>query len=540
VAAAVLVVPALVWLALEGRAYPPLERHQAGDYAKIELYTRLAAEGSLRVGAESRFHVHQPGPMFFYAAAPIYKLMGGTTKGMAAAALVWNMVFLVLVLRSASRLAPGSGPFVAAVLLGVFVHARGIGFLLSPWNPHVGMLPFGLALLAGARLATGEGRALPLLALATTAVVQCQMAWGLPMVLVVGTGLILCLWPRGRRRLGIPTDGQGLSRSDLVAALLVSSVLWVLPVVDEIVGDYRNFHRILAMSERQRSRAPRPWTDTLPPSVRALNLRRDGLPPIEALSWGWRDRLDPRMASGRPLAWVSARDRAWAVAALGSLALAGGLAWRRRSPAAALAVITAVGLVSLPLVVRYMPGKRFPPYLYQWAAMLTLVALLALGTELLARVPRLRALARGWPGAVLLLTLPVLLLSDAVRAQAGRSESRDARSVAFERIARDLRARVEEDLPGGRRFLIRVAPGARQGTVIGLILAFDKSGLRFRVEPFGSCRIEGRFTPRGDEWGELLIGDLPPLAGSIKLGEPGGVSVVWQLPWRTTPPVRSP
>ena len=141
---------------------------------------------------------------------------------------------------------------------------------------------------------------------------------------------------------------------------------------------------------------------------------------------------------------------------------------------------------------------------------------------------------------MVLLAVPVLLLSDAVRAQAGRSASRDGRSVAIEGIAEDLRTRVEKDLPRGRRFLVRVDPTARQGSVIGLILALDKFGLRFGVEPFGSCRIEGRFTPRGDEWGELLIGDLPALPGSSKLGDVGGVRIAWQLPWRMKPPSTSP
>src|SRR5512140_3996959 len=82
-----LLLPALVWLSLEGRAYPASEPYATGDYAKIELYTRLAAEGSQRVGTESRFHIHQPGPSFFYAIAPVYLLFGGTTRSLAMATL---------------------------------------------------------------------------------------------------------------------------------------------------------------------------------------------------------------------------------------------------------------------------------------------------------------------------------------------------------------------------------------------------------------------------------------------------------------------
>ena len=148
-----LVLTGVAWLALEGRAYPPFEPYQTGDFAKIELYTRLAAEGSQRVGTESRFHIHQPGPSFFYAAAPVYVLMGENTRGMAVASLLWNVAFLLALLRGVGRLAPGTGPLVAALLLAAFVQARGPGMLLSSWNPHVAMLPYLVVLLSSARLA---------------------------------------------------------------------------------------------------------------------------------------------------------------------------------------------------------------------------------------------------------------------------------------------------------------------------------------------------------------------------------------------------
>ena len=174
-AAAALVLPALAWLALEGRVYPRFEPYMTGDYAKIELYTRLAAEGSQRLGTESRFHIHHLGPTFFYFAAPIYTLFGETTRGMAVAALAWNVLFVVALLAGANRLAPRTGPVVGAVLLFFFLEARGIGWMLSSWNPHIAMLPFGVALVAAARLATGQGRALPVLALAGSVVLQGHM-----------------------------------------------------------------------------------------------------------------------------------------------------------------------------------------------------------------------------------------------------------------------------------------------------------------------------------------------------------------------------
>lgn len=533
--AVALLLPALVWLALEGRAYPPFEPFQTGDFAKIELYTRLAAEGSQRVGTESRFHIHQPGPSFFYAAAPFYLLSGETTRAMAIASLAWNAFFLLLFLRSASRLAPGSGPFVAALLLAVFLNARGPGMLISSWNPHVAMLPFGVLLLASARIATGEARALWLVVLAASAVLQSQVAWLLGAAIPASAGLALLLLPRLRGALGIPTLGPGLGLKSATAAVLVASLMWALPVIDEFTGEYQNFHRILAL--RQDPRPPTPWLETLRPAAQALNLRRDGEPPESAYNWGaYNLAFDPRLpaaaAALRRADWPAADELQAGLTVL-ALLICGVLAARRRAPVAALAVIAGVGLLTVPLVVRYMPGRAFPPYLFMWGAMVTLVSLVFVGTEGLAHSPGLRS--RRWLGATLLALVPVALIADAVRTQPFLTTPRDPRSMLLEQVTAEVRERAREDLPRGRRFLVRVAPYEDQFTAIGLILALDKAGLHFGVEPFGSCRIEGRFTPRDDEWAELLMGNLEPGPVARRIGPTDGPSFVWQAAWRAKP-----
>ena len=435
----VLVIPAVAWLALEGRVYPAFEPYMTGDYAKIELYTRLAAEGSQRLGTESRFHIHHLGPAFFYFAAPIYMLLGGTTKGMAVAALVWNLLFLVALLRGASRLAPGTGPWVAALLLFAFLQARGVGWLLSSWNPHLAMLPFGVALIACARLATGEGRALWVLALAGSVVIQGHMVWAPPLVLAGAAGLVLCLWPAARRALRIPTRGEGLALAPIVAALAVACVLWALPVYDELTGEYKNLHRILTMGTEEYE--PRSWTESLGPCLRALELRRDGQAPGASFEWGARNvGVDPRLGMGGTAGDITEtftpREALWAAALAAGLVACFAMGARRGAATAPLALAALLAAAALPVVARQSPGRELPWYLLQWGAMVTLVALLAVGVEAIERSRRLAQWARGRAGQALLAALSVLLLATAVRAQhAAGPPARNPRAIAVERLS---------------------------------------------------------------------------------------------------------
>ena len=159
-------------------------------------------------------------------------------------------------------------------------------------------------------------------------------------------------------------------------------------------------------------------------------------------------------------------------------------------------------------VARTAPGALSFGYVLHWVALVGVAAALVVGAEAASLWPRLAAALRGGPGRVLLLLACALLLAGNVREwREAATPPRHPDSVRAEALAQAVRAQlaVETRWP----FLLRVGPGADPRVALGLILALDKAHLRFTVEPFGPYLLVGRFTPRGDEVGQLLLGDIP-------------------------------
>jgi hypothetical protein len=491
---AALLLLALGLLAFPRELCPPVGTCPVSDYAKIELYTRLASEGAQRVGTESRFHFHHPGPSFFYFAVPFYRLLGQRSEGLGLAALAWNLLALIVMVRCAGRLAPPAGPFLMLAVMAWYIHSRGLCWLLSSWNPNTALFPFGVALLASAILATGEGWALALWVLSASAAVQSHIVWALPVGMSGAAGLLLGCWPRARRALGVPSAGPGPGRAALFAALVAAALMWALPVYDEFSSEYRNFHRILA-GNPSRPEA-RPWPEVASAVVRGLLPTQIGLHEEPSPS------VPPEPKPTTPEALAS-------LLLIGALVLGGALAARRRSALAALA----------------------------WV--LGLMAVFLAAAEAAARAPRLAARAAGPLGALVLLLVSALLLADNLRPwRVAGPPPRSASSDQVEHLATQIRQQLPLRTPTW--VLVRVSPEAEPGIALGLILALDKAKLRLRVEPFGSCRLVGHFTPRGDETSELLIGELAA-SGAVLLARAGDLNVYWRpaaMIRRYRPPLR--
>ena len=153
----IVLAPALLLLgsALTGRGLET-DLPATGDYAALELYTRLAAQGRQLLGPYSRFGFHHPGPAYFYASVPLYVLSGERFAGILLTAALVNVVSIALMLRRLAREGGGAALLAGALVIALFLSWRGPGWLFSAWNPNVAVLPFGVALVSFAAVAAGR------------------------------------------------------------------------------------------------------------------------------------------------------------------------------------------------------------------------------------------------------------------------------------------------------------------------------------------------------------------------------------------------
>jgi hypothetical protein len=464
-----------------------------GDRAAMEMYTRLATEGAQLLGPYSRFHVHHPGPAFFYASAPLYALLGGRSEALALCALLWNAAALAVLLRYAAAAGPaGTGAAVAALL--AFTAARGPAWLLSPWNPNLAILPFGAALFAAARVAAGDVRALPVAAVFASLAVQTHVATApaLAAIAVVAAGL----WIANRGRAPNAGDRAAMVRAFAIATGALC-VLWALPVVEQLTSPEGNLGRLAStLAVRHETRSPGTALSAVAAAFFGLAT------PSRVLAPAWADVLF--------------------VLSCGALVLVGVRRRRHDAFAAALALVCLAGLGAAVLGTRQAAG-RLMPYLLRWVFMLTVAAAVALA-EAFARGAPSRAAARVSPPLRAAGGLAAVGVAFALGAfTPAERRSRDSN------IVRSLRRQLGErsELRSGR-FLVEVASGVDRGKAVGLLLALDKRGLDFAIRPFGPFKFGGHWQPTGREAGTLLLTKAE--AEERPVARAGRLAVAWRAP----------
>lgn len=223
---AILLSPFLV-AALHGLV---IEWAPASDFAIIEARTAdVGTANTPLTGPFSRTGFDHPGPAFFIAAAPLYRLMGSDPRALLVTAAAVNALSVGWVLWMLRRRMPMGAAGIATIIVGVMVLGQSLNdVLFDPWNPSVAIFPFLAFLVALWRVADAEASALVVAVVAGSWSLQNHFGFALPVVVPFVVALAL-----GWRWLWYERRSNGWWFGGAVFAGLV---MWTPPLIDQLAG----------------------------------------------------------------------------------------------------------------------------------------------------------------------------------------------------------------------------------------------------------------------------------------------------------------
>lgn len=229
--------------------------YEAGDFAADALQIIEAKHGRETLGPYSRWRFHHPGPAFFYVYAGgeflFYDLLGIVSSPHNAHVLTGVLLQSFFFASSIAILSyyHRRWRFVLLVLILALIHFRLTEHaFLSIWTTHQLLLPFLCMILAGASVATGRLRHLPLLALASGFLIHGHVAQMLFVgaVWFVVSLLFLSRWRRWRRVISLSAVLRRLrGRNPLLLATVTAAVFSAPLVLEALHGRHGNFAAIL-------------------------------------------------------------------------------------------------------------------------------------------------------------------------------------------------------------------------------------------------------------------------------------------------------
>lgn len=179
-----------------------------------------------------------PGPISFWALAPVYRLLGGSAWSLFVGVVVMNATAIALTLwiavrRGGARLALG---FAAG--LAVLVNLYGTQVLTEPWNPYMPVMWWPLTLLAVWAVLCDDLPMLPVAVFAASFCMQTHISYlglvgGLMAIAAAGLAVRAVMLRGDRpalRRLGLWTG----------ASVALGVTLWLPTLVEQVTGDPGN------------------------------------------------------------------------------------------------------------------------------------------------------------------------------------------------------------------------------------------------------------------------------------------------------------
>ncbi|HEV7758315.1 MAG TPA: hypothetical protein VGO78_04980 [Acidimicrobiales bacterium] len=205
------------------------------DNAMIEMRVRDVGGGQtplLGLGGRLRgFGVtgSHPGPLSFYALAPVYRVAGAGGWALLVAAAVASSVAAGLAVWLGHRRGGWPMAVVVGLVSGLLMRSYGAWRLVDPWNPHLPLAWWLVYLLAVWSLLCGDVAMLPVAVFAGSYCAQTHIPY---VGLVVGLGLLAAgALVRQRRRDGVRSRRWTVWTAGSAGLALL---LWLPPLVQQV------------------------------------------------------------------------------------------------------------------------------------------------------------------------------------------------------------------------------------------------------------------------------------------------------------------
>lgn len=441
-----------------------------------------------RIGSLGQQGSH-PGPLSFWALAPLAKLFGGSTWGLQAATGALNVLASFLALWMARRRG-GTG-----VLLGVgaalaaLLAFYGPDILTEAWNPYLPVMWWFVFLIAVWSVWCEDFATLPILVFAASFCLQTHISYtGL------GAGLsgLTALWLAWCLR-KYWTDRA--ARRSLLGWIGVSAglgvLLWLPPVIQQLTGEHGNL-RILY------DHFTNPPEEAVGPRVGARVIL------VHLNPW--------RLVTGQ-----DAMQGATLPGALFAIAWLGAAVVAVRSKVRTLIRLDLV--VGVALALAFVSASRIFGflwfYLVLWSWSITVLMLVGIGWTIAVAVSRREPTDRrsslATAGiAVVTVVLVAALTSFVVESAQAEPPDRESSEMLRALVPPAAARLASGDVPGrgreGKYWVTWTDPYSIGGAGFGLVDALDRRGFRVGVEPrFERSMTRGRSFPRGDATAEVHL-----------------------------------
>jgi hypothetical protein len=465
-----------------------------GDQTFIELHVRDLGRHAVLTGPFSRYDWDHPGPLIYYALAPLYWLTGASPQSLAITPLLTNAACVVAITALVRRRAGNAAAIWTLVVLAIYLRVFGAGSLRNNWNPDFPVLPCALMVFLSWALACGSRWTLPAIAALASFQVQSHAGYAPAVAACIGAAagvlVVRAVLARARPAAGAEPGRLRPWALPLVVTFGTLVVLWLPPILDAATHSGGNLR---ALFDYFGSAKP---DGTWRAGFSWLNSDLGALP---AYLTGVDRRAAPSVQPPLP-GWTG-------IVALLALAASIVLAVRRRSrDTAVLVVLTAAMTLAGLVSVRRIVGPLFD-YLAAWVLVAGILLWTTLGVALLGndgkrlplRVPQ-RMRRPAWAAACVAL---------AALAGVGAADQAGVTTpwTYTDTVVRSLDTQTVSwlDTVDGRHDLVRMqSTGAgdlpsfidANNRMSGLFLALYRSGVRVRVAPY---YVHAYGKPRGKD-----------------------------------------